>query len=829
MGLSAQRLYDRAVDHGNAGRNAAARRDLHAALERTDDADLRARITGTLAYIESRTGNPERAEELCREGLADPRVAESTRAILYGQLGVLALMRGQALEARELLTRALEGIDDPAGSSRMRINRSVAAMQLGDFAAARVDLEAAVGTFERLGDPVEQAKSLHNLGYVELLTGDLVRALGHMAAARPALEKLSPVAAAQCDVDRADVLRDAGLTTEAERILDRVARTFGAHGMRQARGEAELSLARSLLAHDPAGAARVARGAARRFRALGSETWAIRADGVQTRAELVPSAYGRRGEQTVVSRRPPSPERVESVAAALAHERLDAEAAAVRLAGALRFADRDSTAAPVRVPRSAPVATQLLAHEVRARRAALRGAGADVRRHCARGLDELMRRQESFGSLDLQTSTRVHSLGLMLEGLASAVRSRKPEVLFEWSERARHLSQEVIPLRPPPDPGLANDLAELRMLRAENPSGDWLSDPRAAALRDRVRQRQWSETGSAAVQQRVSLEQFRGHLDGDTALLSFVFSGDSLSCLVVSRGRAAIVDVGRWSSVRESLDGLRADLDISASVRSGPMATIVQRALGERLTRLSLVLLNEPLRAAGDVRRVILTVPGVLNGIPWAMLPAMRGRAFTVAVSATRWASLRPSADAVAADGARTAGFAVGPRVARADEEVSTAASAWPAATALRGDDATVSAVTDLASTVDVLHVASHGRHAVDNPMFSGLELADGTLFGYDIDLMPRVPDTVVLSACEVGRSSVRWGEEAIGMTRTWLHAGSRVVIAAPVVVADDIACELLGALHSGLVEGLTPSEALAVASDSTGLVAPFQAHGAGF
>ena len=140
-----------------------------------------------------------------------------------------------------------------------------------------------------------------------------------------------------------------------------------------------------------------------------------------------------------------------------------------------------------------------------------------------------------------------------------------------------------------------------------------------------------------------------------------------------------------------------------------------------------------------------------------------------------------------------------------------------------------MSAVTDLAAAVDVLHVAAHGRHAVDNPLFSGLELADGTLFGYDIDLMPRVPDTVVLSACEVGRSSVRWGEEALGMTRIWLHAGSRVVIAAPVVVADDVACELLGALHVGLVGGLTPSEALAAASESTGLVAPFQAHGAGF
>jgi CHAT domain-containing protein len=139
-----------------------------------------------------------------------------------------------------------------------------------------------------------------------------------------------------------------------------------------------------------------------------------------------------------------------------------------------------------------------------------------------------------------------------------------------------------------------------------------------------------------------------------------------------------------------------------------------------------------------------------------------------------------------------------------------------------------VDAVTASAAEATVLHVAAHGRHAADNPMFSGLELADGTLFGYDIDRMPRVPHTVVLSACELGRSSVRWGEEAVGMTRAWLHAGASSVIAAPVVVADDVACELLGAMHASLASGRTPAEALAAASVATGIVAPFQCHGAG-
>ena len=69
----------------------------------------------------------------------------------------------------------------------------------------------------------------------------------------------------------------------------------------------------------------------------------------------------------------------------------------------------------------------------------------------------------------------------------------------------------------------------------------------------------------------------------------------------------------------------------------------------------------------------------------------------------------------------------------------------------LTGDAATAAAVSELAARVDVLHVAAHGRHSAENPMFSGLELVDGPWFGYDIDQLRAVPDVVLLSACEVG------------------------------------------------------------------------------
>ncbi len=845
MPSTAEQLHRRAVDLSIQGRYALALRAADDGLRAADDPDLRARLLGTKAVVLQRTGRPDAAEQVCTEALGLDGTSGHTRAILEGQLGAIAMYGGRFDDADRRLSHAIRDLDaDPVAAARVRINRSLVSVQRRLLEPAADDLRVAVDVLGEHGLATDAAQARHNLGYLALLAGDLVSALEQMLIARQGAA-VSTVAAAIGDVDRAEVLRDAGLTTEAERILAATARVFGAQRMPQSRADAELSLARSQLTHDPAAAARTAGAAARRFRRLGNTTGAARADGVRVRAALAHGVVDQRGDAVPAVRIAPDAAEVEAVAAALDAAGLAGEAATLRLAGQLRAAgeerrqaQRPRTAArlraigrpaAVRVPRGAPIDVRLLADEVRVARALAAGREADVRRHAAAGLDELSLWQGSFGSLDLQASGAMHAVPLLSAGLSSALRSRRPELVFDWSERARQSGLQVVPLRPPPDPAAAAELAELRMLRADASGADWLADPRAAQLHDRLRERQWTSTGALGVRPRIALAEAQSALDAGTALLSFVWSDGVIACLVTTRASAVIVDLDDWREIRVGLAGLRADLDVSAAVRSGPMAAVVSRALRARIDSLSAQLLERPLAVAGEPRRVVITTPGVLAGIPWAMLPALRGRPFTLAVSASRWVGLRERD----ADTPLKAGIAVGPRIARGGEEARAAAAAWAAtphpAAVLSGAAASAGAVTELAGAVSVLHVAAHGRHAGDNPMFSGLELSDGTLFGYDIDLMTHLPATVVLSACEVGRSSVRWGEEALGMTRTWLHAGSRCVIAAPVVVADDEACELLGAVHSGLAAGHEPADALAAASVATGVVAPFQCHGAGF
>ncbi|MGF6824643.1 tetratricopeptide (TPR) repeat protein [Microbacterium sp. ZKA21] len=804
MGNSGRELWQRGRAALDSQRYAQARRLLDRAAAAPDaDADLQARIAGTLSYVLAQTGDPAGGESLVREALARDGLTPETAAVLAGQLGVICTRAGRLDEAEAMLTRAVDGLTGMALANCL-MNRSLVHMQRRNLDACTVDLERATEIYESAGDASAAAEARHNLGYAALLAGDLLTALDLMARSRPVIAAESEVSAAMSDLDRAEVLRDAGLVDEAEHLLESVAVIFGAAKMRQARAEAEFHLARSLLQHEPARAAKIAGAAARRFRALGSDSWAARSAAVRLDARSASGA-------------PPRAEEFTEAADALTAAGFPTEATAVRLSAAVADARTGREQAPLpRLPRQAPTPLKLRAAEARA----ARSRGAAARRHVAGGLDLLSDWQRSFGALDLQASVAMHGTNLIFQGLRSAAESGDPSILFDWSERARHLSQQVVPVRPPHDPELASDLAELRMLRAELTGSEWTTHPQVRALRDRVRERQWTATGAGDTRRRVGIDEVRAVLDATTAVLSYVFTGADLLCVVTTRNHARIVRLD-WDEVTRATQGLRADLDVAAAVRSGPMAAVVAGALDERMRALGAALLAPALSATEGASRLVLTVPGALGGIPWGMLPQMAGVPSVLTTSVSRWFDDRSAPRQV-----RSAGFAAGPRVPRAVEETRAAASVWRNATVLTGPDARVDAVTALADRVDVLHIAAHGRHTVDNPLFAGFELFDGTLFGYDVDLIPDVPDTVVLSACELGRSSVRWGEEALGMTRVWLHAGTRAVIAAPTVVADDVAGELLAAVHAGLSAGDDPAVALAAASDTTGLRTPFQVHG---
>lgn len=818
--LSAPVLYQRGVDHGNAGRHASARRALAAAAARTDDPDLSARIAGTLAYVDSETGDSERGLELCRTAMAIPGISAHTRAILTSQLGLIAMRRGDGDAAIDWLGSAIAALDsDPARLGRASLNRGDVYLQRGEVAQAEADFDVAARAFLAADEPVEYAKARHNQGYAALLAGDIIGALHLMDEARLVLATLSPVALAVCDQDRAEVLLAAGMTSDATALLASVARTYGSRRLRQAQAEAELLLARILVLERPSAAATVARTAARRFRARGSESWALRADAVAQTALIKAGARGVALEASVAR-----------TADALAAQGLAGEALPLRLQLArlaLRAGAIDDAVGGLRgarVPPRSPIATRLLDREVRAELAAARSRPREALRQLAEGLDELGDWLATFGSLDLRSSAVVHGRELVARGIRTAIAGGRPEEVFAWSERTRSLASRAVPLRPPSSEEGAADLAELRRLRALDPAPGSAAGRREALLSDRIRSRQWTDRGSGATETLAALGEVQAELGPSGAVLvAYLWSVDRLTALVVGPRDARVVDLGAWEAIAGIIEGMPADLDMAASELSPRMRSAVLDTLDARLARLSSVLVEPLLPLLGDAR-VVITPPAALSGVAWSMLPGLAGRGVTIPLTASRWLEQRRAPLRLS-----TAGFAAGPHVPRAEQEIRDAAASWGAGDPLLGEHATTSAVAELAERVDVLHISAHGRHAADNPLFSGIDLADGPLYGYDIDQLERVPAVVILSACELGRSSVRWGQEAVGMAPAWLSAGVRCVIAAPASVNDERARELLSDTHARLAGGAAPSDALAGAMRSASAASAFQCYGAGW
>lgn len=796
---SAEQLHRRGVEAINAGKARAARYPLERALERAPSENLKARIEASLAYVSAESGDPVGAIELCEAALRRADLSAETTGIVESQRALLLMRSGDVPGALASFNAAVAFLDDsPGEKGRALLNRGGVYLQQGAVAQAAADFAAAMEAFEVAGLHAETPKAQHNLGYAAFLAGDLVSALRDMEEAGRQLPDSSPVLRAISQQDRAEVLMAAGLTRSGLHALDDAARTLGQHRLPQRRGEAEMTIARAALVSDPERSLQSARAARSRFTRTRTPALRVRAEALVLGAEV----RLHRTQPSLITRADRLAEeltRLEMPWWAI-DVRMDAALVAIRR-GALEEGRRRLQA--IRVPERAPLGVRLRERDVRAALAERLGRRADALSHLRRGLDDLHEWQSSFGSLDLQTMVTGHGRRLAVRGLRVAVASGDPDVLFEWSERARMLASRVQPVRVSEAEDVQAHLQELRELAsAEEPQRG--SAVREAELRQHVRERSWQHRGSGEYDEPVTLGEVQSSLGAAHALVAHVVTAHEVTALVVTSDAAVVVRLGSRSTLDSLTGGLLPDLDMAAADLPGVFADAIRSELAGRLTRLDAVLLA-PLADLVADRNLVLTPSGVLAGVPWSILPTNRGRPVTVAQSATSW--LLRTATPLRSS---SAGFVAGPRVAQADAETSAAATAWPGSAMLQGLDATASAVSALAASVDVLHVSAHGRHSSENPLFSGFELADGPWFGYDIDQLSAVPDIVLLSACEVGRSTLRGGEELIGMTAAWLHAGSRCVIASAAAINDTVAHDVLVRVHQELASGVHPSVALA-------------------
>jgi tetratricopeptide (TPR) repeat protein len=736
------------------------------------------------------------------------------------QQGVLWTRLGEHARAFDALERIapyeqLLSIDDRV---RLLINRGTTASLLLNTEAASADLGEAAALAQEAGLDRFAYMALHNRGFVEFLRGDLPAALRLMDEA----DRLdAPVDRGIAHLDRGRVLIEAGLVTDAWETLQTARASLAEAGLETEADEVELDLARCevLLARGYDAVARVTplihRFAARAARVREIEARVLRSEALA----FGPEVNGGDVDAEALARDAAAVDpRLGDVAGTLYVESLVRTG---RAAGA-------SLRAVQSLARSTQLARRCLARRVAVDLALARGDEATARRTLRAVADDLRTARRGVSSLDLKTGMALHASPLAVTDVALAARSGSGARVLAVTENWRTATGSMPQVRPsddPPEQALWTMLRKLRADQRDAAAGADLAENRRAISRTvrALRETSWArDLGDTADDVAASTAEIRAALsERHTSMTSMAITGEQLVAVVVHPGgRYELVTVAGAREILELARQASADLDALARVASSVQGSALRAGITGSLTG-TLSTLDRALSPALPTGRdpLLLVPPVQLAALPWAMLPSLRGRSLTVSLSATHWVRHdvvveNPVVRAVA-----------GPDLRLAHDEQEAVAATWHQP---RGSWSTGHDFRDALVAADLVHVAAHGQHEPDNPLFSSLLLADGPTFVHEVEGLRVSARHVVLSACRAGRVNVRAGDEALGLTACLLAFGVSTVVAPVSVVGDDLALATMTAYHEGLASGQDAATALAAATtDAPLLAASFTCFGA--
>ncbi|KRF45835.1 hypothetical protein ASH01_08575 [Terrabacter sp. Soil811] len=847
-----------------AGRPVDAARSLTAALDEIervagaapsrDRLELRCKTLITLALTEFMLSGVEAAlarlseAEVLVDELGDEALRarlDYQRANIHGRVGDLA----SAWDGLEGAVRRLDAFTEREQCS-VHLSRGMLAFELLRPQEALESFAEAARLAHDLGGVAQEFMARHNEGYAAYLLGDIPRSLAGMALAE---ELESDVFTGPARLDRAQVLLEAGLVKEAVEALHGGLEALEGDGHDQMRAEFELALARAhrLLGHLDL-AASAAASARETYARIGATAWAAKAMLVGLLVELDRQRRTRRGRErdghggvtehqdgsrqtgerqgelreadlvrrvvgvgdaTVALAAAATADELAETATELGDSEL-ADSARVVAAQALLLAG-DPAGANTRLLGLERVSTGSLSDEldaavVTAMTLVATGDLAPARRILARASRRLAAGQEGSASLDLRTARAVHGARLSELDLELAV-PRGSGAVLEALERWRSATDRLPSLGRPDDEQLAQLTEQLRAVRGHlrgegDPEQARELHDHASRLERQIRDRDWalSRSGGASRAVPVRVREAREHLGrADRDLVWFFRHRGRIGAVGVVGGRATMRDLMPADRAAELAQRIRVDLRAAATHHLGPLAGAVWSSLRSSATELDDGLLR-PWRT--DRGLVVVTCPE-LSALPWALLPSMTGRPFTVALSLTSFTRRAvPLGDAPRRGPVHVS---VGPSVPRASGEGRTIVGTWGEVAHLAEPSRRADLVGALARP-GVVHVAAHGTHQVESPLFSSLVLHDGPVFAHELQPTGVRADHVVLSACEVGLTSPRPGHESLGLALSLLSLGARSVVAAVSPVPDDVAATTMTRHHELLAAGLPSDEALA-------------------
>ncbi|MBP9712689.1 MAG: CHAT domain-containing protein [Sterolibacterium sp.] len=313
----------------------------------------------------------------------------------------------------------------------------------------------------------------------------------------------------------------------------------------------------------------------------------------------------------------------------------------------------------------------------------------------------------------------------------------------------------------------------------------------------------------------VPMQDVLQQLAPKEAIVDYYFHGNELFVVTVSSAgvRAARIDARgleeRIRNFRNRIEHLGDDVAVEA------------RALYDILLR--------PLEADLAGRDLLIVPHGALHYLPFAALND--GKAYLVQTRALRYLPSASILKYLKSPGDRTVERVLvfgnpdlgDPKLdlPNAEIEARQISQLLPGSELLVRNKASLHAFREFAPSFNYLHIASHGQFNAANALNSRLllsadpgndgSLTVGALYGIRLDV-----DLTTLSACETGLGKVLSGDDVVGLTRGFLYAGSRNVIASLWQVDDQATADLMRRFYLNLKAGMNKKQSLREAQVAT-------------
>lgn len=327
---------------------------------------------------------------------------------------------------------------------------------------------------------------------------------------------------------------------------------------------------------------------------------------------------------------------------------------------------------------------------------------------------------------------------------------------------------------------------ELEQLRGAAPASE-----RLAQIQSEIRKREaellrvvrempvaMAESAGLVSPKAVTIDEIRSQMSPDSTLLEYFQIRDRFVAVLLNRDSLEIIPVAKVSRISDLLVRLQFQL---SKLQLNPeysrtFSNSLLRTTQHHLRELHDELLG-PIHSRIDGSHLLIVPHGILHALPFQALfdgkqYLIDSHSISYAPSATIF-SLCCSRSANRSANALVLGVpdAAAPFVL--DEARAVAAKIQGSGLFL-GEGATSSVLQERGRDCGLIHIATHGYFRQDDPMFSGIRLADGILSLYDLYQLKLPAQLITLSGCATGLNVVADGDELLGLVRGLIYAGAQ-------------------------------------------------------